>query len=145
MAGAPRARSTVGQQSQFSCLPRAQRRLPLRCREQLRLDNFSAYWEKCGDAIETQSELISQLVERVYIEDKTVVAMTLRSNCHLILGHKVNEPTEYTVDPFLYQSGSDGSRIRTGTHRKLCLSRYILRTSTLRYQLTRIINNMAQH
>lgn len=72
------------------------------------LDNFSAYWEKCGDDIEAQSELISQLVERVYVEDKTVVAMTLRSNCHLVLGHKVNEPTEYTVDPFLYQSGSDG-------------------------------------
>ena len=30
--------------------------------------------------------------------------MTLHSNCHLVLGHNVNGPTEYTVDPFLQDS-----------------------------------------
>ncbi|MCB9140449.1 MAG: recombinase family protein [Caldilineaceae bacterium] len=81
------------------------------------LTNFSTHWAACGDNIDAQSEFIKQIVERVYVQDKKVVAMTLRSNCHLVLGHKMNEPTEYTVDPFitginsdpaLYASGDDG-------------------------------------
>ncbi len=76
------------------------------------LDNFASYWEECGEDTELQAELINKIVERVYVEGEIVVAMTLRSNCHLVLGHNVNEPTEYSVDPFLDQSrytcGSDG-------------------------------------
>lgn len=34
--------------------------------------------------------------------------MTLRSDYHIVLGHKLNGPTEVPVDPFIYTSGSDG-------------------------------------
>ena len=89
------------------------------------LTNFTTHWSACGDDTEAQSEFIKQIVERVYVQDKQVVAMTLRSNCHLVLGHKINEPTEYTVDPFisgisadseLFTSGDDGSRPITCTY-----------------------------
>lgn len=77
------------------------------------VDNFESYWEQCGDDTEAQSELVKKIVERVYVDGDDIVAITLRSNCHLVLGHNVNEPTEYTVDPFISenkfaQSGSDG-------------------------------------
>jgi hypothetical protein len=60
--------------------------------------------------------MVERIVERVYVVDRDVVAMTLKSNYHLVLGHNVNGPTEYTVDPFLnstrrkssYASGDDG-------------------------------------
>ena len=88
------------------------------------LANFGSFWEACGDDVEAQSALIKQVVERVYVEDDQVVAMTLQSNCHLVLGHNVNEPTAYTVDPFItgtqsessvYTCGDDGSRPLTCT------------------------------
>ena len=40
--------------------------------------------------------------------------MTLRSNYHLVLGHKTNGPTYHEVDPLLYRSGSDGLGTLTG-------------------------------
>jgi hypothetical protein len=46
------------------------------------------------------SELMKLIVERVYIDGEEVVAMTLRSNYHLVLGHNANGPTEFTADPF---------------------------------------------
>ena len=63
--------------------------------------------------------LVKQIVERVYVQDEQVVAMTLHSNCHLVLGHNVNEPTEYTVDPFLQETSvfgdhSDSERYTCG-------------------------------
>ncbi len=76
------------------------------------LDNFPSHWERLKDDAEGRQELIKLIVERVYVNDKQIVAMTLRSNYHLVLGHKVNGPTEFTVDPFLYRSGSDGDRTR---------------------------------
>ncbi len=81
------------------------------------IQNFGQHWQACGEDAEAQHELVKRIVERVYIQDEEVVAMTLKSNCHLVLGHNVNGPTEYTVDPFLdsiaplnerYTSGSDG-------------------------------------
>ena len=87
------------------------------------LRNFSERLSECGDDIEAQHELVKLVVERVYVEEKNVVAMTLKSNYHLVLGHNVNGPTEYTVDPFIaptldrqgYTSGDDGSRPLTCT------------------------------
>ncbi len=93
------------------------------------LKNFSKYWEKCGGDVEREAELLKQVVERVYVEDDIVKAITLHSNCHLVLDHKTKEPTEqeYSIDPFMsnvtstanssstdhsdsewYTSGSDG-------------------------------------
>jgi site-specific DNA recombinase len=77
------------------------------------LDNFEVHWAACGEDTEAQSTLVKQIVERVYVQGQDIVAMTLKSNCHLVLGHKTNEPTVYTVDPFLSgnnfaTSGLDG-------------------------------------
>jgi DNA invertase Pin-like site-specific DNA recombinase len=70
------------------------------------LNNFPAHWAKCGDDVEVQHDFIKQIVERVYVQGNEVFAMTLRSNCHLVLGHSVNGPTEYTVDPFIQSCDS---------------------------------------
>jgi hypothetical protein len=48
------------------------------------------------------------IVERVYVRDESVVAVTLKANYHVVLGHKMNGPTEMPVDPFVYTCGSDG-------------------------------------
>ena len=108
------------------------------------LTNFTSHWEACGDDIEAQSALVKQIVERVYVQDEQVVAMTLHSNCHLVLGHNVNGPTEYTVDPFLqeggnpgnhsdserYTCGDDGSRPLTCTRLIRFVPRHLSATST---------------
>lgn len=72
------------------------------------LNNFKYHWERLEGNHEARHELVKLIVERIYVADKEVKAMTLRSNYHLVLGHKTNEPTYQEVDPFLYQSGSDG-------------------------------------
>ena len=72
------------------------------------LENFQVHWKKLDGNPEAQHELIKLIVERVYIRDEKVVAMTLRSNYHLVLGHNVNGPTYHQVDP-LYAHGSDGT------------------------------------
>ena len=108
------------------------------------LKNFSTHWGIFGDNIDAQSEFIKQIVEQVYVQDKQVVAMTLRSNCHLVLSHKIDEPTEYTVDPFitdvgadpaLYTSGGDGSRSITCTRFRTFLPKY-LHQKTTKHRLT---------
>ncbi len=76
------------------------------------LEHFADHWEDLKDDPSGQHELVKLIVERVYIDGKSVVAMTLRSNYHLVLGHKVNGPTDFTVDPLAYTSGSDGIRTR---------------------------------
>jgi site-specific DNA recombinase len=75
------------------------------------LENFKEHWEAREGDPEAQHELVRLIVERVYVRDDQVVAMTLRSNYHLVLGHNVNGPTEMSVDPFVYTHGSDGRRI----------------------------------
>lgn len=40
-----------------------------------------------------------------------MAAMTLRSDYHIVLGHKLNGPTEVSVDPYVYTGRSDGRRI----------------------------------
>ena len=64
------------------------------------LQNFPSHWNMCNDS-NAKRELIRRVVERVYVQGEEVVALTLHSNCHLVLEHKINEPTEYSVDPFL--------------------------------------------
>jgi hypothetical protein len=60
--------------------------------------------------------LIKLIVERVYLDDEQVIALTLKTNYHLVLGHKTNEPTSYEIDPFIsstwYTGGDDGLRLR---------------------------------
>lgn len=76
------------------------------------LENFTSHWERLNGDPESQHELVKLIVERAYVEDEKVVAMTLRSNYHLVLGHKANGPTFHEVDP-LYAHGSDRGRALT--------------------------------
>jgi hypothetical protein len=78
------------------------------------LENFAAHWRAREGDTEAQHELVKLIVERVYVNDERIVAMTLRSNYHIVLGHNVNGPTQVEVDPFLYTNGSDGPRSRSG-------------------------------
>jgi site-specific DNA recombinase len=77
------------------------------------LANFKLHWERLEGDEELRHDLVKLIVERVYVQDDKVVAMTLRSNYHLVLNHKTNEPTEFTVDPFRVTCGSDGTRSLT--------------------------------
>ena len=72
------------------------------------LANFRRHWERLEGDDESRHDLVRLIVERVYVEDDRVVAMTLRSNYHLILNHKANEPTEFSVDSRLFAGGSGG-------------------------------------
>ena len=63
------------------------------------LTNFKSHWERLEGDEEARHELVKLIVERVYVHDDRVVAMTPRSNYHLVLNHKANGPTEFTVDP----------------------------------------------
>ena len=76
------------------------------------LANFHRHWERLEGDEESRHDLVKLIVERVYVEDDRVVAMTLRSNYHLVLNHKTNEPTEFSVDSRLFAGGSDGGRTR---------------------------------
>jgi site-specific DNA recombinase len=76
------------------------------------LTNFESHWDRLEGDEESRHDLVKLIVERVYIEDDRVVAMTLRSNYHLVLNHKTEGPTEFTVDPAFVTYGSDGGRTR---------------------------------
>lgn len=65
------------------------------------LANFNTYWDACKGDVERQHELVKLIVDRVYIEDDLVVAVTLKADYHVVLGHKTNEPTYMEVDPML--------------------------------------------
>ncbi len=66
------------------------------------LENFSTHWNDCKGDVELQHRLVKLIIERVYVEDDTVVAITLKSNYHVVLGHKGNEPTFMEVDPHVH-------------------------------------------
>ena len=74
------------------------------------LTNFRSHWERLDGDEESRHDLVKLIVERVYVQDDRVVAMTLRSNYHLVLNHKTEGPTEFTVSPSLVTYGSDGGR-----------------------------------
>ena len=77
------------------------------------MENFRAHWERLSEDPEGQHEFIKLIVERAHVEDEKIVAMTLRSNYHLVLGHKTNGPTYLKVDPMSYMDGSDWIRALT--------------------------------
>ena len=61
------------------------------------LKDFPKQWQATEGDDEARHQLVSMIVERVYAKDDEVVAMTLRSNFHLVLGHKMNEPTDFSL------------------------------------------------
>jgi site-specific DNA recombinase len=82
--------------------------------------NFRKHWEACSGDVLEQQKLIKLIVERIYIEGDRVVAMTLKADYHIVLNHKTKEPTDFSIDSFVYQNGDDGIRTRG-----LCLDRAI--------------------
>ena len=84
------------------------------------LGNFKKHWDRCGGDPEEQHKLIKLIVERVYVEDNDVVAMTLLADYHIVLGNKAKEPTPVEVGSAVYTCGSDGIRTRD-----LCLDRAV--------------------
>ncbi len=75
------------------------------------LENFKAHWDRLEGDEDGRHDLVNLIVERAYVCDEKIVALTLRSNYHLVLNHKTNGPTYFEVDP-LYAHGSDGDRTR---------------------------------
>jgi site-specific DNA recombinase len=76
------------------------------------LTNFGKHWERLEGNPDAQHDLVALIVHRVYVQDESVVAMTLHSNYHLVLNHKTNGPTELSIDPLVSTCGSDGDRTR---------------------------------
>lgn len=68
------------------------------------LATIGEHIRQCRGDTDKEHEIVKMVVERVYIRELNVVAMTLKSNYHLVLGHKMNGPTESSVDPFLSTS-----------------------------------------
>ena len=74
------------------------------------LTNFRKHWERLEGNPDAQHDLVALIVHCVYVQDESVIAMTLHSNYHLVLNHKTNGPTELSIDPLVSTCGSDGSR-----------------------------------
>ena len=99
------------------------------------MSNFDKHWERLVGNDEAQHDLVKLIVDRVYIQDKSVVAMTLHSNYHLVLNHKTNGPTEFTADPLVFTYGSDGDRSLT------CINLQVMLLP--RYSRQNLISNIA--
>ena len=75
------------------------------------LENFQSHWKRLSGKPEERHQLIQLIVERIYVLNGEVVAITLKSNYHLVLSHSTMEPTSVEIDP-MYTCGSDGDRTR---------------------------------
>lgn len=84
------------------------------------LANFRHYWDSCNGDPDAQYRLIKLIVERVYVQDEDVVALTLKADYHVVMGHKTKEPTTIVAGSNSYRDGGDGSRTRD-----LCLDRAV--------------------
>lgn len=76
------------------------------------LANFETHWLGCGADVEKQHQLVKLILERVYVQDERVVAVTLKSNFHIILGHEGSETKYIEVDPMVYEWALRGSNPR---------------------------------
>ena len=76
------------------------------------LENFQGRWDACQGDVERQHQLVKLILERVYVDNDRVVALTLKSNYHLVLGNNANEPTYLEVDPMVYEWARRGSNPR---------------------------------
>jgi hypothetical protein len=78
------------------------------------LENFGKHWAACKDDPEAEHRLIKLIVDRVYVQGEEVVAMTLKADYHIVLGHKANEPTAISVGSPVYTCGDDGLCTHSG-------------------------------
>ncbi len=72
------------------------------------LENFGKHWKACNGDIEEQHRLVSLIVDRVYVQDDRIAALTLKADYHIVLGTKPNEPTVFTIGSYGYTHGDDG-------------------------------------
>lgn len=72
------------------------------------LRNFKKHWDACHRDVEEQHKLVKLIVERIYVQDNHVAAITLKADYHIVLGHNANEPTEFSIDSFVSTNGDDG-------------------------------------
>jgi site-specific DNA recombinase len=72
------------------------------------LENFAVYWKEAEKDPEEQERLFHLMVARAWVVDDRVVKVSLRPDFHVTLGLDGKRPTEISVDPDSYRSGSDG-------------------------------------
>jgi site-specific DNA recombinase len=88
------------------------------------LVNFPKYWQACQGDPEQQHKLIQLIVDRVYVEEDRVVAITLLADYHVVLGHNAKEPTSVETGSSVYTCGSDG-HCRSHSHPMIFTCVYI--------------------
>lgn len=92
------------------------------------LNNISDYWTKCEQTenpIKARQDLIAQIIDRVYIYDKQVIAIALHGDYRIILDADTTAPDDMmtrlnevikmgvnTLESAYTQNGSDGIRTR---------------------------------
>jgi hypothetical protein len=76
---------------------------------------FMHYWEACTDDLLAQPNLNKLIVERVCVDGEDVVAMTLKADCPVVLGHNANESATVETDSGIYTRGTDGTRTHACT------------------------------
>ncbi len=77
------------------------------------LENFRGHFDACNGDIEAQHELIKLIVARVYVHDRKVYAITLKSDYHVLLGHDGGEPSPtMEIDMGIHPTFRRGKRER---------------------------------
>jgi hypothetical protein len=66
------------------------------------LENFKALYEACGDDVEGQADLIKLIVDRVYVHNRRVSAITLKADYHVVLGQDGETPHFIELDPCIH-------------------------------------------
>jgi DNA invertase Pin-like site-specific DNA recombinase len=65
------------------------------------LGNFAEYFKRCGDDVARQHDLLRLIVERVYVDNSQVVAMTLKADYHVVLGDHGTGAHDVEIDPHI--------------------------------------------
>ncbi len=84
------------------------------------LEHFPKHWQKCGDDKERQHQLISRIVERVYVCGDRVTALTLRADYHIVLTGSIDKegggedtpPEKLGWEEYIIKSGRRDSNPR---------------------------------
>jgi len=89
---------------------------------------FRAYWEKCSEfdePMKAQRQLLAKIVDRVFIYDDSVIAISLHGDYGIVLDTSLSVPSEIIsglkikmdtniVENICVQDGIDGFRLLTG-------------------------------
>lgn len=67
------------------------------------LANFKARFDACGEDVEAQRELVGLIVERIYVRNQQVYAITLKSDYHVVMGHNGEDTEALDVDMRIHE------------------------------------------